>query len=54
VAEQEILMTLAMIIARFGVECIEWATLDGKSLDREVRDDPGHDGVPLPHRRIER
>jgi cytochrome P450 len=45
VAKQEILMTLAMIIARFDVEFVEWTTLDGKPSDREARDDPGYDGA---------
>ncbi|KAK4442767.1 cytochrome P450 [Podospora aff. communis PSN243] len=45
IAKQEILMTLATMVARFDVEFLGWETLDGKPSEREAGDDPRYDGT---------
>jgi hypothetical protein len=45
VAKQEILMTLAMMVARFDVEFLGWETLDGKPSELVAGDDPRYDGT---------
>jgi len=48
-AKQEIAITLAMLVAKFDVEFVEWTILDGLPSDRVARNDAtrtGSVGVP--------
>jgi len=48
-AKQEIIITLAMLVAKFDVEFVEWTMADGRPSDRPARNDAtrtGSVGVP--------
>ena len=48
-AKQEIILTLAILVARFDLEFIEWTMLDGTPSDRAACNDvrwTGAAGVP--------
>jgi cytochrome P450 len=48
-AKQEIMLTLAMMVARFDIEFIEWTKLDGSASDREARSDVMSCGAAAVH-----
>jgi hypothetical protein len=44
-AKQEIMLTIAIIVARLDIELIEWTKKDGSRSDRPARDDPKYCGA---------
>lgn len=44
-AKQEILLVIAMVVARFDVNCIEWTKLDGSPSQRPAQNDPRYAGA---------
>lgn len=44
-AKQEIMMSIAMLVARFEVKFVEWTMLDGTPSDRPAQDDPRFTGT---------
>ncbi|KAI1342868.1 cytochrome P450 [Xylariaceae sp. FL0016] len=44
-AKQEIMMTLGLIVAKFDIEFVEWANMDGSLSDRAAEDNPDYAGA---------
>lgn len=44
-AKQEIMMAIAVIVAKFEIKLVDWVNLDGSKSDRLPRDDARFAGV---------
>ena len=44
-AKQEVFMTLALLVARFDIEFVEWASFEGKRTEEPPCDDPKYSGA---------
>ncbi|KAH9906271.1 putative cytochrome P450 [Xylariomycetidae sp. FL2044] len=44
-AKQEIMVTLALVVARFDMEFVEWTNMDGSPSDRPARDNEAYEGA---------